>query len=184
MESKGFTIIEVLVVVAIISIFAIITISNFPVANLQFSLTRSAYDFQQDLRRAQDMAMSSIEYKDSNGVAQNIDGYGVHVDLEILGNKKYLIYADKSPGNQIYDIDDYVINIVDLDISEPGITIKQINNTLSNSVSFNLNSSDFVTTISQLAPNKSKAEFIFAIEKDWAKTKTVSVNIAGLVEVK
>ena len=183
-NQKGFTIVEVLVVVMVISLVLMVTIVNFPFAKLQLTLSRVTYKFEQDVRRAQNMALSSFQYKDENGVFQEVAGYGVYVNLAILGNKKYIIYADTFPGNKQYDAFDYVIETVDFSLSELGIIIKQIDNVVSNAVSVNFESPVFDTFISQLHQNQNTAKFIFAIETKPEKTKSVWVNTSSLVEVK
>lgn len=182
--SKAFTMIEVLVVVSVISVLIAVAISNFPSARLQFALSRATYKFEQDVRRAQNLALSSVEYKDENGVVQNISGYGVFVDIGALGNKKYILYADKSPGNQQYDGADYLIQTIDFSQNEPGIIIKQIDNVIGDSASVNLNTANLVTNVYQLDLPQNTAKFIFAIETQPEKVKSVWVNTSGLVEVK
>ena len=53
-KSKGFTLIEVLVVAGIIIVLTMILVSNFPRIKLLFALSRSTYKFGQDLRRMQE----------------------------------------------------------------------------------------------------------------------------------
>jgi len=187
--SAGFAIVELVVAVAIIVVFFVIVISNFPQIRLQFSLSRVSYKFAQDVRRAQDMALSSVEHKDSNGNVQSVDGYGVYIDLRnfigSLGNKKYIIYADASPGNQQYDtLTDYIAETIDFSATEPEIIIKKLNNVLRNKVSINFNSSNITTSITTLGRNQSSVGVIFSFESDVTKIKTVSINTSGLVEVK
>ena len=184
MKKGGYTIIELLVVIAIIAIFMMIVISNFPKSKTQFSLSRATYKFEQDLRRSQDMAFSQVEYRDSNSNLQAVNGYGVYADIGSLGNKKYIIYADRAPGNEQYDALDYLVDTIDFSLTEPGIVIKNINNVSLNKLSVNFNSSDFQTTIVELNPSQSIVDVVFALENDLTNTKIVSVNTSGLIEVK
>lgn len=184
MKKTGFTIIEVLVVVAVISLVLSVVITNFPFAKLQLALSRVTYKFEQDVRRAQGMALSSLQYRDTNGILQEVSGFGVHVDLALLGNKKYLIYADKAPGNKYYDASDYIIETVDFSLDERGIIIKQIDNVPNNKTSFNFSSSNLGVFIDQLNQNQTVTSVIFAIETESEKTKSVWINTSGLVEVK
>ena len=199
MKDKGFTIVELLVVIVIVSLFIIIVISNFPQIRLQFALSRVAYKFNQDLRRAQNLASSTVQFKDSLGTIQSVNGYGVYVDMDALGNKKYIIYADKPTGsttinaityptsNQYYDNADYSVETIDLSITEPGIIIKEIDTpTTSSSIGVNFNSSDLATTIEipQLLATKNSVDIVFAIQTDPTKTKTVSVNHSGSIVIK
>jgi prepilin-type N-terminal cleavage/methylation domain-containing protein len=182
MNKNGFTIIELLVVIAIMTGFFIVVISNFSQIRFRFALSRTAYKFNQDLRRAQNMALSFSLYKDSEGTEAPVDGYGIHIDLDILGNKKYIIYADKQAGNQQYDSSDYIIEEIDLKLSEPGIIIKEINNVAGNKVSVNF--SELRVEISQLISDQSNMDVVFAVESDQSIISTVSVNTAGLIETK
>ncbi len=173
---------EFIVVVSIIVIILSITISNFSQIRLQFSLSRVAYKFAQDVRRAQDMAMSSVQYKDANGVVQSISGYGVYIDPDTLGSKKYIIYADKAPGNQKYDASDYTVETIDFSKTEPGVKIKEILYIDGANLSINYNSSDLKTTITNPG-NNSGVNVYFSFESDVTVTKKVGVNISGLIEV-
>ena len=184
MKEKGFSIVELLVVVSVISILLAVSIAGFPQIKANLSLIRQANNFQQDLRIAQEMALSGALYKDSSGIERQIDGYGVFVDILGLGSKKYIIYADKSPGNKQYDNSDYIILNSDFSLSEKGVKFQQINNVFLNKTSVNFSNSKIETSINQLNFGQSSAEFIFSLESDSSKTKKVIVNTAGLIEVK
>lgn len=193
----GFTILEVIIVVAIISILSVIVVSNFSNIKLQFSLSRVAYKFDQDARRAQNLASSAIPYADALGAVQPVNGYGVYVDINGLGNKKYIIYADKPDGattingivyltsNQIYDALDYIVETVDFSANEPGVIIKEVNNVLLNRASINFNSSDLFTNIFMVQTAATNSvDIVFALESDQNITRTVTVNFSGASSIK
>jgi len=188
-NKKGFTLVEVVVVVAIVVLLPMVVIANFPRIKLQFALSRASYTFAQDLRKAQDRSLSSVEYKDSFGVIQAVDGYGIHIDMAVLGNKKYIIYADKQPGNSQYDSPypssiDYSFEVIDFSLSEPGVIIKEINNSFGNKTSINFNPPNSDTTITtQINPSATNVEIVFALESDPSETRVISVNKSGLVQV-
>jgi len=185
MKYKGFALIELIVVITIISALTAIAISNFPKIKLQFSLLRVTHSFVENLRKTQQMALSAVPYKNSLGVEREIDGYGVYLDLNVfLGNKKYIIYADKSPGNKEYDSSDYLVETIDFNSSEPGVKIKEVNNVSLEKASINFNSSKIETTITQLNQGQNSVEFVFSLDSDSAVIKTVSVNTSGLIEIK
>lgn len=183
MNKKGFTLIEVVVVVSVILILFTMAISRFSESKLQFSLSRVSYQFEQDVSSAQNMALSSVPYKDSLGVEQPVDGYGVYVDVGVLGNTEYIIYADKAPGNNQYDVSDYVIRQVDFSLNEPGIFIKQIDNIAGTATSIHFKSSNLLTIIDQITPGQNSILVVFAQSSDVTKTKGVSINQSGLIEV-
>src|SRR3989344_6185679 len=128
-KQGGFTLIEMLVVLAVILILPTIVIANFPKIKMQCALSRAAHKFSQDVRVAQDKALSAITYKDASGTPQLVSGYGIYIDMSALGgDKQYIIYADKQPGNQQYDVSDYTVATIDLVIDEPGVVIKELQN--------------------------------------------------------
>ncbi len=178
-RQRGFTIIEIMVVLALMTSFLLVLISNFPQIRLNLSLSRTVHGFLQNTRKIQN---TSMKYKDANGVERPISGYGVYVDMS--DNKKYIIYADKYPGNFQYDLGDYLVSVIDLSVIEPGIIIKEVQNVVGNNVSINFTPPGPTTTITQLQPNQSNVNIIFAIEDDLAQERTVSVNTSGLVEIK
>ncbi len=184
--TTGFALIELIIVVIIILALMAVVIPSFQENKLQFTLSKVAYQFAQDVRRAQDKALSSAQYVDSNGDQKTIAGYGIYVDIDVLGDKKYILYADnanENPGNKAYDELDYIIETIDLNVTEPDVLIKQIDNASANKVSINFNISNLNTTISELTESQNSVSFIFALLSDLNKTKTVLVNSAGLVQV-
>jgi len=184
-KEKGFTLVEMLVVLAVMAVLSAVVIANFPQVRLQFALSRSAYEFAQTIRKAQNLAISSVEYKDNNGVTRQISGYGVFVDTgSFLGNKKYIIYADTYPGNQQYDGLDYIVETVDLAANEQGVVVKEVHHTPGKGASINFTPPNPVTTLTQLNAGESSVEVVFALESNLNQTKTVFINQSGLVEVK
>ena len=181
---RGFTIIELLMVIAIITILPVIVISNFPRVKLQFALSRAAHAFSQDARLAQDMALSSLPHKDSFGISQKVGGYGIYLDTTALGNKTYLIYADRLPANNRYDASDVVVRKIDMQMAEPGVVIKGLGNVFLDKVSIHFSVGNAGVFISQLDDTSSGVEIIFALESDAAKTKSVFINTSGLIEIR
>ncbi len=183
-NQKGFTLVELLVVISIVVIFPTIVVSNFPAVKLQFALSRQAHNFAQDVRSTQDRALSALDFNDQFGVSQSIYGYGVFIDTSSLGNTKYIIYADKDPGNRYYDELDLVVAIVDFSTSEPGIIIKEVQNAIGQSISINFAPPKPSTTISVLDEGQQGINVVFAMESDPEKTKIVFINTSGLIEIK
>ncbi|OGZ69545.1 MAG: hypothetical protein A3F47_00970 [Candidatus Staskawiczbacteria bacterium RIFCSPHIGHO2_12_FULL_38_11] len=185
-SKAGFTMIEILVVISIVIILPTVIIANFPQIKHQFSLSRVTYKFAQDLRSAQNLAISSVHYEDSFGQSRDVTGYGVYVDINNFGNTRYVIYADQSPGDQQYQYGggDYSVSDVDFSLTEPGVVIKQINNVFNNTASINFNPPNPDTTITALNQGANSVEVVFALSSDLANTRTVFVNTSGLIEVK
>jgi prepilin-type N-terminal cleavage/methylation domain-containing protein len=178
-KQQGYTILEMIVVVAIITALCGIVILNYPKAKLQLSLARVAYKFEQDLRHAQQLSLTSNYYPDSSHPST---GFGGYVNTE--SNKQYIIYAnnDVQRPNYYYPANDYIVNTVDFSKTEPGIIIKEIDNVLSADASINFTTSNSATTITP-APTGNVLYVVFAIASDPTKVKIVSINTSGLIEI-
>src|SRR3989344_4741550 len=182
-QEKGFTLIELLVVIAILTVLPLVVVSDFPRIRLQFALSRVAHTFAQDLRNTQDMALSSTDFTDQFGVPQPISGYGIFVDMAAQ-DKQYIIYADAYPGNRQYDQLDFVVKTINLATDEPGVVIKDVVNTENQQASINFIPPNPDIDITQLTGLNRSVDVVFALETDAAVTKTVSINTAGLIELK
>src|SRR4030042_2002670 len=92
---KGFTLIEITVVVSIIVLLGTIFIINYRGGEKQFALQRSAHKLSQSLRGAQEMAMSAQIFEGSFPAG----GYGISLQKD---NEFYILFADLD-GDGIYD---------------------------------------------------------------------------------
>ncbi|MEK7519423.1 MAG: type II secretion system protein, partial [Patescibacteria group bacterium] len=78
----GFSLIEFMVVVAIIAIITLIVLINYPDAADQFALERSTHKLAQDIRRAAEMGTSSRELPGEMLPAPSFVGsYGVYFNI-------------------------------------------------------------------------------------------------------
>ena len=114
MNKKGFTIMELLVVIVIIGIASSVMVINFNKGEQNNKLQRSAQQVIQSIRKAQNLALSSAEIS-----GQIYDYYGVHFDKQTMPSS-YYVFA--SLLDKIYDTGEEVetINL------EQGITISSI----------------------------------------------------------
>lgn len=175
--AKSFTLIELLVVISIISLLTVIVLPNYRTAEKQFALQRSAHKLAQDIRRAQEMAMSAKESQNRTPPGIPPGGYGVYL---VKDGEGYKIYSDG--GNEKYggsnDVDEEIINL------EKGVYIKDTV-PASNNFSINFKPPDpAVKIIDAAGAEKDTLEIILSLKTDPSKTKTVKVNKAGLIEVK
>lgn len=173
--------VEILVVIFVIALFSSILVIGFPKIIRQFALIRAVYKMSQDLRKTQDMGLSGQQVK---GI--NVKGYGVYINLDSsnLGNKKYIIYADIN-DNQRYEGTDSIIETIDFSQTELGVIMNRIDGTTNNQqVDINFKPPNPAITITSLLSGINRAQIIFALESDLLKTRIVSVNTAGLIEVK
>ena len=85
---QGFTLVEILVVTAIIVIISGVLVINFRKGGESGQLQRSAQKIAQDIRKVQSMALSSVKF----GSSIPAEGYGVRFRTQDLTS--YLLFAD------------------------------------------------------------------------------------------
>lgn len=83
---NGFTLIELLTVIAIISLIVAFVIPNFKEGQRKSALRQAAQKVAQDIRRAQNMAMSGVNFTPGKTC-----GYGIHYKDQ----NTYVIFEDK-----------------------------------------------------------------------------------------
>lgn len=183
---RGITIVEIIVTIFIITLFSVIIISDFPKIRQQFSLSTAAHKLAQDLRRAQDMSLSGAQILDAGGNLLAIKGFGVYFNLNTIdgNNKEYIIYGDKD-GDCLYDLDDdYIIDVIDMNIETKEIIIKGLYNVMEDNVSINFSPPNPTTSISNLEPGMNRIKIVLALEPNTTVTREVYVYTSGLIEVK
>lgn len=92
-KEPGFTLIELIVVLAIVVIMASIIMIDYGANRLKLALLRSAQKLSLDLHRVETYSLTSKEFQ-ASGVP---DGWGVH--FYGANSTSYTIFADKNPGN-------------------------------------------------------------------------------------
>jgi prepilin-type N-terminal cleavage/methylation domain-containing protein len=175
MKKNGFTLVELLTVIFIIALISGISYINFGDIRDQLALKRAVYQLAQDLRRAQEMAMSATKLEG----CQLAKGYGIYID-RIANSKNYTLYGDVNGDENYSSGNDCIIKSIV--IQEKGVVIKQINNTASaNTVSINFKPPNPDTKINTLNTGQNTAEIVLALG---SKTKIVVVNTIGMIGVK
>lgn len=209
-NSRGITLIEIIVVIFIIALFSSILVSDFPTILREFALSRVTYKLAQDLRKTEDLGLSGLEITDIHGQSITAKGYGIYVDLSTSPAKQYLIYADIPDAdgnyNQKYDgnfstffcnqvdinnlTSDCVIDIIDISQQNPSLFISKITdgsgNTLSVSggVSINFSPPDPITNIEDNSLNKySQIGIVLGLSTNSSATRTVLIDTSGLINV-
>lgn len=183
--SKAFTLVELMVVTAIMVLLTTLVLFNYRAGAQQLALDRATQKLAQDIRRAQEMAMSATVCEPCGDVVP--EGYGVTLHRTFLGGTKYRIYADD--GDETFNDSSDILIGAPIDL-EKGVFIKRIQiefpvaNCLEGIVNFR--PPDPVVNISSNGPprdGKQRLEIILALEADPSKTKTIKVNNAGLIYV-
>lgn len=88
-SQKGLTLVELLVVTAIIMILSAVTIPNWNKGGDQLKVTRAAYQIHQGIRRAQELTLASADCDQCSCPTQH--GYGIHF---AEGNNSYDLFGE------------------------------------------------------------------------------------------
>ena len=183
LKTKGFSLVELMVTVAVIIMVTLMILPNYRGIAEQFALERSANKLSQDIRRAAEMAMSLRELP--GGQAPPKGGYGVFFDVSSAST--YKLYADID-GNESYSGVDSVIEEIDL---ERNVYIKQIETgepiqTIS-AGSVNFKPPSPRVKITQINPPpegvKNRMRITLSLENDPNKERTIRVEKSGLVDL-
>jgi prepilin-type N-terminal cleavage/methylation domain-containing protein len=165
-RSRGFTLVELLVVIGIIAVISAIVFANYRQGERQFSLQRSSYSLVQDIRSAQNMAMGA---RSVGGTVP--EGYGVYFNSSLPD--QYILFADNGDG--LYGAGDTDIDTLYL---ETGITITNLSTGGTLTVVFS--PPDPRVSISG---NEGITSASITINYDGGPAKIVSVNKVGLIEI-
>jgi prepilin-type N-terminal cleavage/methylation domain-containing protein len=168
-RQSGFTLIEMVTVLFIITMMSGLVFANYRSGNQQFALENEAYRLAQDLRKVQEMAMSSKEVAGLDPA-----GYGIYLSTSGLG---YKIYADvSSPENNQYDAADYTVQDVSF------ASYIYIVNSIPNDLSVNYSPPEPITTLTGTAGEVDQATIVLGMTGS-SLTRTVKVNRGGLIYV-
>ena len=207
-NGAGITLVEIVVVLFVVSLFSVIIVANFPRIMRQSALSRATYKLAQDLRSAQDLGLSGVIINDANGdVINNVEGYGIYVGTP--PTNQYVIYADVASGGanvQKYSGDaftlcsdveqsgialtsDCVIEIIDVTDENPSLSISGIVN------NFNGTDINSGTSINFTPPNPTiniedddsnhyfGSGIKIVLQNTDGSTRAVLINGSGLIDV-
>lgn len=103
---KGFTLIEILVVVSIIIVLSVIVLADYEFGGYQLALQRSVHKFAQDIRMTEEMAMSARSFE--GGIPGG--GFGIYVEHQ---SSTYYLFADTN-SNGVYNSNE-IVEVLELE---------------------------------------------------------------------
>lgn len=163
--SSGFTLVEILVVTFIIILLSGIVLANYGSTKGRFALERSTQRLAQDLRRAEEMAMSTQKFEGSVPPG----GYGIYFDSSEPYH--YILFADSDgDGDGNYSGPSEQVENISL---ESKVKIKSLAPTDPLTVIF-------IPPDPQLSGGPG-IEIELCLEADPSRTKTIEVYQSGLI---
>ena len=106
-DKKGFTLIELMVVVSIMILLSALLLADFRSGQRRYVLNQSVQRLASDLRKAQNMAMGGVD-------VAVLEYYGFGIETNPAERPtSYRFYADKN-GDQEYDDNDDILETVTL----------------------------------------------------------------------
>jgi len=176
----GFTLVEILVSILIIILMSGMIFANYRQGGQQFALQRAANKLAQDIRRAQQMAMSASECPVGTDCAGEVPPrYGIEFTIN---QNFYILFADRNipDGNGKYEsTPDCEIERIPL---EKEVMIdKLFTPAQKTQLWITFKPPDPITEIRD--PGGPRSIGIIQLIGANNQTKTISVNAAGLIEV-
>ena len=171
----GFTLVELLVVMAIIMTISLLTFANYRLGEKSFSLEQSAAKLGQDFRKMENMALSAKEF---NG---NIPrgGYGVYLRT---GDSSYILFADCDLNYQYTESGAPCEGGYGEKLEEVSLDSRLEIASLSSGSALNVVFTP-PTPLVTISGTANEATATVSLKDIPSRSKTVKVNKAGLIEV-
>lgn len=169
MKKNGFTLTELLVITAIISLMSTLILANYRAGERQFSLVSSSHKLAQDLRRSQEKTMSMRKF---NCPAGKLKGYGIRFQQ---GSESYHLNARCDIDGVFQD------SSLEEVLLEPGVQIKEIKR---DTVQVSAIDVFFYPPDPQTdLEGGNKVTVSLCLEEDIEITQTISINKSGLISL-
>lgn len=182
-NSRGATLIEIIVVVFLVTLFSIFLIVDFPRIERQFALSRAGHRMAQDLRRAEDLGFSGVTSIESMPPAK---GFGIYINLN--NPQSYILYGDTAEPYNVYTSQDFIIESIDLSSKTEGIYVKGLENASGSEenkwTSINFSPPNPTVSIENLNAGWKYVGIVLGIQADPSLSKEINVNLSGLIEIK
>ena len=191
-SSKGFTLLELIVVIGIVATLSSIVLGGYRSGEDKFALQRSANKLSQDLRRAENMAMTGKSAPITFGEIFPSGGYGFYFDTATTtgGAGHYTFFCDCN-DNAEYESSGSAISCASSTVAtafpelmetlslETGVTISNVSPTTALSITFY--PPDPIIKITG-ADSASYDEAVITLDL-FGETKTITINTVGLIDI-
>lgn len=101
-KNNGFTLIEVMITVAIVTILSATAVVNYYSFNDRLSLSSAGQEMALNIRQSQVYGLNVKEASVGGGIFTS--GYGIYFNMDSGSNDNYIVFVDKD-GDQKYDED-------------------------------------------------------------------------------
>ncbi len=169
-KERGFTIVELMVVLVIIIILAIYGVGGYRDAAPRLSLERTVESFIRDVDNVKNRSFSSVAYEDSE---DNIVRFNHGIFIE-EGESYYTLFRDEDGNNQFTPTNDSDIQNIDKNVQ-----ILEVSDGTDLSIVFNRNGEVYFNGV--LADNND-VSIVFSIIGDDTIQREVKINHRGVTE--
>ena len=191
-NQKGFTLLELLVVIGIVALLSSVVLGGYRTGEDRFSLQRSAHKLSQDLRMAETMAMAGSASPTSFGGIFPSGGYGFYFKVATSADSSgsYTFFCDCN-NNAEYEFEGSAVSCASSTTSIPfpediealslesGVVISALSPATAFSITFY--PPDPVIKIIG-ADSQSYDEAVITLEL-FGDTKTITINTVGLIDI-
>lgn len=134
-RERGFTMVEIVVMLGILTLISIILLTGFPNFNENAVLSRMQHELALSIRRIQNIALSvaNVEVTQPDGTIVSVSGLRTGLYVSQAANSQYLLFIDSNSDGKYREADD--ARIGDATLLQRGIKIKRLVNDDGQSVS-------------------------------------------------
>ncbi len=195
MEEKGFTLLELVVIVSIIAALSTIVLSGYNTGETKFTLVRSANKLAQDIRKAENMAMIGKDTPVTFGETFPSGGYGVYFYTSTSTRpNSYTLFGD-CDGDKEYDSGG---NATSCAAATATTTFPEIIETMSLETEVYISNISFDTTSTEscsitfyppdpiiriVGPSSQSYDEVTITLNLHGNTKEITINTVGLIDI-